>query len=214
MKKSHLYHPGRGDNERLNEIHAKLRDPAGHLQLMERNAIVQNKHKSSLIGVDPGSFATISRPGLSCFRDSVQSLEPVRRASLLNERVKHEQSAYSTQFLSLQSPRQGLAPPNLLATITQQSRSLMPSSGRLNMTENYSHHPIEEQYAKMKEKQEKRKPLDQWSDQGQLLKPRDLDKRPKISEWLSKEVMLPILGKNKTSLLHSKDQLEIESIAQ
>ena len=90
----------------------------------------------------------------------------------------------------------------------------MPSTGRLNMTDNYSHHPIEEQYAKMKEKQEKRKPLDQWSDQGQLPKPRDLDKRPKISEWLSKEVMLPILGKNKTSLLHSKDQLEIESIAQ
>jgi len=71
VKKSHLYHPGRGDNERLNEIHAKLRDPAGHLLLMERNAIVQNKHKSSLAAPEPSALVTTSRPGFSSFRDSV-----------------------------------------------------------------------------------------------------------------------------------------------
>jgi len=38
-------------------------------------------------------------------------------------------------------------------------------------------------------------------------------KRPKISEWIQKDIMLPILGKNKTSLFHSIDQLEVENIA-
>jgi hypothetical protein len=33
-------HHTMGGNERLDEIHAKLKDPLGHLQLMERNAIV------------------------------------------------------------------------------------------------------------------------------------------------------------------------------
>ena len=100
VKKSHLYQPGRGDNERLNEIHAKLRDPAGHLLLMERNAIVLNKHKSSLGAPDHSILLNTSRPGFSSFRDSVQSLEPVRRASLLKD-IPHDQSAYSTQFLTL-----------------------------------------------------------------------------------------------------------------
>jgi len=37
-------------------------------------------------------------------------------------------------------------------------------------------------------------------------------RKPKISEWNSQDVMLPILGKNKTSFLHSKEQFEFESI--
>ena len=37
-------------------------------------------------------------------------------------------------------------------------------------------------------------------------------KKPKISDWNSQDVMLPILGKNKTSFLHSKEQFELESI--
>ena len=91
MKKSHLYHPGRGDNERLNEIHAKLRDPVGHFELMERNAIVQNKHKTGGAGAQSiDGLASISRPGFPTVRDSVQSLEPVRRASLLNDLAQHE----------------------------------------------------------------------------------------------------------------------------
>ena len=42
---------------------------------------------------------------------------------------------------------------------------------------------------------------------------KDRAKRPKVSQWIQEEVMLPILGKNKTSLLHSTDQLQAESIA-
>ena len=38
--------------------------------------------------------------------------------------------------------------------------------------------------------------------------------KPPVSEWVRQEVMLPILGKNKTSLLHSTAQLDVESIAQ
>ena len=103
----------------------------------------------------------------------------------------------------------------MLATITQQSKSLLPSTGRLGFTEGYSHHPIEEEFNRLKEKHTKGKQLESWaSEQGQSQRARNLDKRPKISEWLGKEVMLPILGKNKTSLLHSKDQLEFESIQQ
>lgn len=34
----------------------------------------------------------------------------------------------------------------------------------------------------------------------------------RISDWSRQEVMLPILGKNKTSLLHSIEQFDIESI--
>jgi len=114
----------------------------------------------------------------------------------------------------MRSPKPGVAPPNLLATITQQSKSLMPSTGRLGLTNRSSNHPIEEEFARLKERHSKGKTLESWaSEQGQPQLKRDLDKRPKISEWLGKEVMLPILGKNKTSLLHSKDQLEIESIA-
>jgi hypothetical protein len=32
--------------------------------------------------------------------------------------------------------------------------------------------------------------------------------KPKLKDWLSKEIMLPILGKNKTTLFHSIDQFE------
>ena len=39
-------------------------------------------------------------------------------------------------------------------------------------------------------------------------------KKPKISEWNSKEVLLPILGKNKTSMLHSIGQLNVDRIIQ
>lgn len=44
-KKDVIHNPD-GDNERLNQIHARLRDPNGHNMLMERNLIVQNRHKS------------------------------------------------------------------------------------------------------------------------------------------------------------------------
>lgn len=49
VTKRDVLHHARGNNERLNEIHAKLKDPAGHLQLMERNAIVQNRHRGSAV---------------------------------------------------------------------------------------------------------------------------------------------------------------------
>lgn len=50
--------------------------------------------------------------------------------------------------------------------------------------------------------------------EAQLEEGRDTERPPKMSDWISKEVMLPILGKNKTSLLHSPDQFEIDSISQ
>jgi hypothetical protein len=38
-------------------------------------------------------------------------------------------------------------------------------------------------------------------------------KKIKEKDWMSKEVLLPILGKNKTIILHSSDQLQQESIS-
>ena len=93
----------------------------------------------------------------------------------------------------------------------------MPSATltRFGINDGQSSHPIEEEFNKLIEKQNRKKKVESLaSERGQAKRGRDLEKRPKISEWLGKEVMLPILGKNKTSLLHSKDQLEIESIAQ
>lgn len=47
----------------------------------------------------------------------------------------------------------------------------------------------------------------------QTLEHSTTNKRPKISEWIKKDVMLPIIGKNKTALFHSIDQLEVENIS-
>lgn len=49
VTKRQAAHHTMGGNERLDEIHAKLKDPMGHLQLMERNAIVQNRHRGSSV---------------------------------------------------------------------------------------------------------------------------------------------------------------------
>jgi len=35
----------------------------------------------------------------------------------------------------------------------------------------------------------------------------------RINEWAAKDVMLPILGKNKTALLHSIEQFDLDSIS-
>ena len=48
---------------------------------------------------------------------------------------------------------------------------------------------------------------------AKLSNPLSSDRPPKMSEWIAKDVMLPILGKNKTSLLHAPDQLDLDSIA-
>jgi len=47
ITKKHLFFPGRMDNDRLNQIHAKLRNPTGHFELMKKNAILSNKHTGS-----------------------------------------------------------------------------------------------------------------------------------------------------------------------
>ena len=61
VTKKHIFNPQRSDNERLNEIKEKLKDPEGHLLLMERNAIMKKKwnRNSSLDRTRGNSFATI-----------------------------------------------------------------------------------------------------------------------------------------------------------
>ena len=61
VTKQHIFNPQRSDNERLNEIKEKLKDPEGHLLLMERNAMMKKKwnRNSSLDRTRGKSFATI-----------------------------------------------------------------------------------------------------------------------------------------------------------
>ena len=39
---------GRGQNEKLDEIYHKLRDPNGNAERLRRNAIVNNKHRMGM----------------------------------------------------------------------------------------------------------------------------------------------------------------------
>ena len=49
---------GRSQNEKLQEIYAKLRDPNGNFEQLRRNAIVTNRHK----GASPNPWPSPSRP--------------------------------------------------------------------------------------------------------------------------------------------------------
>lgn len=67
-------------------------------------------------------------------------------------------------------------------------------------------HPIEEKYANLKEVHAKSKMIDPFAaEYSKKLERKSTVLPPKMSEWMHKEVMLPILGKNKTSLLHTID---------
>ena len=45
ISKKDLFLFNKNSNLRMNEIHSKLRDPKGHLSLMQKNMIVTNRHK-------------------------------------------------------------------------------------------------------------------------------------------------------------------------
>ena len=49
VSKKDLFNFNKNANLRMNEIHAKLKSPIGHLQLMERSQIVQNRVSSHRI---------------------------------------------------------------------------------------------------------------------------------------------------------------------
>lgn len=108
------------------------------------------------------------------------------------------------------------AAPNLLATARHQSKTNFPSPSRPTRTSVFDGHPMEAKLTYMRDKYLKGKLVDPLAiEYGNF--PANLSSKPpkpRMSEWMRKEVMLPILGKNKTSLLHSSAQLDVESIAQ
>jgi hypothetical protein len=57
VTRKHIHHDNSLDNDKLNEIRRKLRDPKGHMTLMEKSAILSKKQRNSLGGKE--SLATI-----------------------------------------------------------------------------------------------------------------------------------------------------------
>jgi hypothetical protein len=109
------------------------------------------------------------------------------------------------------------AAPNLLATARHQSKTNFPSPSRPTRTSVFDGHPMEAKLTYMRDKYLKGKLVDPLAiEYGNFPGAKQAPKppKPRMSEWMRKEVMLPILGKNKTSLLHSSAQLDVESIAQ
>ena len=109
------------------------------------------------------------------------------------------------------------AAPNLLATARHQSKTNFPSPSRPSRTSVFDGHPMEAKLTYMRDKYLKGKLVDPLAiEYGNFPGAKQAPKppKPRMSEWMRKEVMLPILGKNKTSLLHSSAQLDVESIAQ
>ena len=75
-------------------------------------------------------------------------------------------------------------------------------------------HPIEEKLANIIDKHIKGKMVDPFNaEYSKKLNTKTTVLPPKMSEWMHKEVMLPILGKNKTALLHTIDQFDLDGIS-
>ena len=58
VTKRHIHHDNSTDNERLNDIRRKLRDPTWHMALMEKSAVLRQRNKKD-------SLATIQPSGPS-----------------------------------------------------------------------------------------------------------------------------------------------------
>ena len=265
-----MINSGRGQNEKLNEIYNRLRDPNGNAERLRRNAIVNNKHKAGAsLWHTPSALNNISRSNMS---------EEMSHALLKGTLQSTRHRRNHTSFFSAASPNDGEVAGQLALQHTdrvnntqsltpfliagaQQDHSLaqldlrlggparnmqshqvvspfrtLPSYGEggqatsgtvfdqatFDQTFGRPSHPFEAKLAELRDGHAKYKKQDheaayyakKLSYQAQQGHERGHQRQPKMSDWISKEVMLPILGKNKTSMLHSPDQFQIDSISQ
>lgn len=250
---------GRGQNEKLDEIYNRLRDPNGNAERLRRNAIVNNKHRAGLVPWHaPGTLNNVS---LSNISDGVShAFMPGALQSTRHRR--HNTSFFSSLDQPFDSghpiePSRGRAAEGHASVPFQGTRTLRDSSrptggpwlsGAESQRQSHmamlpfrtlsttraagstasgaafgrSGHPFEAKLAELRDHHRRHTTQDheaayyakKLNQEAQLEEGRGPERPPKMSDWIAKEVMLPILGKNKTSLLHSPDQFEIDSISQ
>lgn len=140
-----LRNAGRGQNEKLDEIYNKLRDPNGNAERLRRNAIVNNKHRSAALWHAPSALNNVSLSNMS---------EGLPHAFGLGALQSTRHRRHNTSFFSsldesseaVQLPGQDVALPPF-RTLSTARMSDGASGAALGQTG----HPIEAKLAELRE---------------------------------------------------------------
>ena len=213
-------------NARLSEIYDKLKDPQSNEVIQGRNLIVRNKHlhgnrtrTTSLFeqsnpnmlsgmhtsrdslgrvqtrNVSPQSLMTLQAPGHSF---SLTNQSTVRKA----KKSMHKRNETSVELSPVSQ---------VLPSLSAQRHFAPPSSYKASVRE----HPFSHTLQQLVAQHERDRRADEEAmhyhkkiqyESKEVNDPFHAYRVPKVREWVGRQVMLPILGKNKQQILHGSEQ--------